>query len=401
MPILRTVKAAVRRIGSPLHEVWERQRRARLYVPSHTQLDPSSHLREAAAWLCRAQDHGSDRGVSYGTEFGKGFMVSYPETTGYIIRTFLDLARHFGDEAYLERAVAMGHWEVDIQMKSGAVMGGPYNTDPTPAVFDTGMVLLGWSSLYRATGIESFRTAGVRAGQWLLDMQEPNGHWVRGNNALYANPDSTVYNVKAAWGLAEMGVATQDRTFVDAAVRNAEYTLTRQRPNGWFEDCCLEDKERPLLHTIAYTMQGLIGIGRLTGRQDFIDGAARTSESLMRLMTEDGFIPGKIDCNFRGASGWCCLTGTAQTAIVWSQLGALTGRPQFRQAAERANRYLMARHDISNADLSIRGGLAGSWNVWGDYGRFKVLNWATKFLADALLEHYWGVDHAATVAVEA
>jgi hypothetical protein len=44
----------------------------------------------------------------------------------------------------------------------------------------------------------------------------------------------------------------------------------------------------------------------------------------------------------------------------------------------------MARHDIRNPDPRLRGGLAGSWPVWGAYGRLQILNWATKFLVDAL-----------------
>jgi hypothetical protein len=45
----------------------------------------------------------------------------------------------------------------------------------------------------------------------------------------------------------------------------------------------------------------------------------------------------------------------------------------------------MARHDISSPDPTIRGGLAGSWPVSGEYGQYRILNWATKFFADALL----------------
>jgi hypothetical protein len=169
------------------------------------------------------------------------------------------------------------------------------------------------------------------------------------------------------------------------ALRNAEFALKHQLPNGWYSNCCLNDATKPLLHTIAYTMQGLVGIGRLAGRQDLIAAAARTADSLIRLMDADGFIPGRIDASFRGAVDWCCLTGTAQTAIVWLELFQLTGDQKYWQAAVNANRYLMARHDISAADPSIRGGLAGSWPVWGEYGRFRVLNWATKFFVDALM----------------
>jgi hypothetical protein len=45
----------------------------------------------------------------------------------------------------------------------------------------------------------------------------------------------------------------------------------------------------------------------------------------------------------------------------------------------------MAHHDIRNADLRLRGGLPGSWPVDGQYGYLQILNWATKFLVDALM----------------
>jgi hypothetical protein len=70
---------------------------------------------------------------------------------------------------------------------------------------------------------------------------------------------------------------------------------------------------------------------------------------------------------------------------VWTELHELTGRREYLEAARKVNRYLMARHDTSNADPAIRGGVPGSWPVTGDYGRFLILNWATKFFLDALL----------------
>ncbi len=62
----------------------------------------------------------------------------------------------------------------------------------------------------------------------------------------------------------------------------------------------------------------------------------------------------------------------------------MTSKDTYRQWARRVNRYLMARHDIVNVDPRLRGGLPGSWPVWGPYGRLRILNWATKFLVDAL-----------------
>jgi hypothetical protein len=384
--VLNALRAGARAAGE-LERFWrerrQRMRLAPLYVPDAADLDLTRHVRETVDWLKRAQDAGVDRGVSYGVFFGEDFDVSYPETTGYICSTFVEQEHLTGDGDLLRRAIEMGDWEIAVQLPEGAVMGGKLNTAPTPAVFNTGMVLLGWSALVSRTGEARFRTAAARAAEWLLSVQEPDGQWVRGNSR-YANPGGTLYNVMAAWGLCETGAALGEHRYVQAAIRNAEYCLSRQHQNGWLPDCCLSNVEEPLLHTLAYSMQGLLGVGRLTGRDDLIAGAQRLADAELRIMSAEGFLPGMQRHDFTAASDWCCLTGSAQTSAIWSQLYQLTHDQKYRAAVQVVNRYLMARHDIRNPDPRLRGGLPGSWPVWGGYGRLQILNWATKFLLDAL-----------------
>lgn len=349
-------------------------------VPS----DPIVHIRQAAQWICRAQDAGNDRGVSYGVKLGGDFMESYPETTGYIIPTFLELADSLKDESYLQRAIEMGDWEISVQMPNGAVMGGRLNSNPTPAVFNTGQVLLGWAALYERTGQERFLTAATRASNWLMDVQGKDGNWFEGNSR-FAIPTMTVYNVKAAWGLCAAGKAGVGQQAIDAACKNADYCLSQQIDNGWYKNCCLTDANAPLLHTIAYSMQGLMGIGKIVEQKKYVEGARKTALSLANLMSPDGFIPGRIDEDFQGRVRWCCLTGTAQTSIVWSELYRMTGDDKWKQARGLANKYLMQRHFIDHPDDKLRGGVFGAWPIWGDYGKWTILNWATKFFIDALV----------------
>lgn len=381
--MLDLIAKVKRRLVYALNRWREKRRLAPLYNPDPTDLDLRRHLHEAMEWLKRAQDTGTDRGVSYGTVFGQDFDVSYPETTGYICRTFIEREELTGDHDLLQRAIDMADWEIAVQLPEGAVMGGKFNAQPTPAVFNTGMVLQGWSTLIRRTGEQRFQQAARRAADWLVSIQEQDGNWIRGHSN-YAMAGPTLYNVYAALGLCEAGIVLSEDRYVRAAVRNAEYCLSRQAPNGWFPDCCLEHPFTPLLHTLGYGMQGLLGIGKLLGRDDFISAARKLADAELSVMAPDGFLPGRQDQEFCPAAKWCCLTGSAQTSCVWSELYLMTHEEKYREATERVNRYLMARHDIRNPDARLRGGLPGSWPVWGDYGRLSILNWATKYLVDAL-----------------
>ncbi len=382
--LTRWAREQARTVLDTSQQMLDRVRWSAEYARPHDNFDRLTHIREAADWIKRAQDSGTDRGVAQCATLGRGFNASYPETTGYIIPTFLDLADFFHDVDYERRAIEMGDWEISIQMDCGAVMTGKVNATPTPAVFNTGQVLLGWSALYRRTGERRFLDAARRAADWMIEVQEPNGNWIKGNSS-HANPHSTLYNVKAAWGLLEAARAGNWDEAERGALRAADYCLSRQKQNGWFADCCLSDPTQPLLHTIAYSMQGLMGIARITNRPDCREAAARTANSLVALMDNSGFIPGRINEQFFGTVDWCCLTGTAQTSIVWSQLYEDGGDTRYRDASLLANRYLMARHNITSVDSAFRGGVFGSWPFWGGYGRNRILNWAVKFFLDALL----------------
>ncbi len=47
--------------------------------------------------------------------------------------------------------------------------------------------------------------------------------------------------------------------------------------------------------------------------------------------------------------------------------------------------YLKTTQRLDHTDAAVRGGIAGSAPIWGDYSRFEYPNWAAKFFADALM----------------
>src|SRR5262249_11497755 len=113
--------------------------------------------------------------------------------------------------------------------------------------------------------------------------------------------------------------------------------------------------------------------------------SVRTADALKSALDpRDGFLPGRIDARLRGAVGWSCLTGSAQVAIAWLLLHDATGRASYRDAALAALHYVR-RTVTLEGPLETRGGVKGSFPIFGGYGRYRYLSWATKFLVDACL----------------
>ena len=353
--------------------------------------DNGFHLREAVEWMKRAQDATPDKGVSRGYSVawshyfgGKGWQPSYPETTGYIIPTMFDCADYLGDADLRRRALAMADWEIGVQMANGAVMGGTVNPKPSPAVFNTGQVMLGWLRAYEETKQQTYLNACKRAADFLVGFQSADGGWLKGNSQ-YANAATTTYNARVGWALILAGQQLQDRTYREAGKRNIGFSIAQQLPNGWFQHNCLTDPSAPLLHTICYAIEGVLGAAEALKNDGYFASAKLAADALLNCIREDGSVAGRLDASWREKAGWSCLTGDAQLAGVWLRLFAKTKNPMYLIGARRVLTFLKATQNCTSSDPGLRGGIKGAHPFDGDYGRFEVLNWATKFYLDALL----------------
>ena len=356
-----------------------------LNIP-HDNLDKSLHIKTAAQWLCRAQDAGNDRGVSWGIRSNGSFLPSYPETTGYIIPTFLKLSQYFEEKSFLDRAILMGNWLLNIQLECGAVRGGVEDgSPPKPVIFNTGQVVLGLCKLYSATGDEKFLIGARQGADWMLKNQSEDGAW-RNGLSDFCLKIVNIYNVNCTLGFIDLTEFTGDSRYLEAAIKSARFALNQQNDRGWFSKCCLDDPGNPLLHIIAYTVAGLLDIGCYVHSEEIISRAKLTADSILDKLDQEGYLPGCFLSNWSHTVNWCCLTGSAQISVIWSKLYHLGGEEKYRDAVKRVNEYLMRHHDISSEKDILRGGITGSFPVDGEYLPFCMLNWAAKYFIDALLE---------------
>ncbi len=348
-----------------------------------------SRARAAVDWILRAQAANSDGGVSLGyfpCDVENGWRVSYPETTGYIITSLLEFSRQYDDASAAQQALRMANWEADIQMRDGAVQGGPVCAvdKRTPCAFNTGMVLDGWVSAWRFSANARFLDSARRAGDWLVNDLTAQGYFK--TNGQFVEPgEIKTYNVLCAWALYRLGAQIPAGPYQKAAVRIVEAALRQQQSNGWFANNCLTRPEAPLLHTIAYTLQGILEVGLASGRPEFVFASKRAVDAMLPKMSSRGFIAGRFFSDWTPACFSSCLTGAAQLAIVCYRLFEHTGERRYFDAGELLVNYLKPLQLLNSRNDALNGALPGSFPLFGGYMTAGYPNWATKYLLDALM----------------
>lgn len=344
------------------------------------------HLRSAMQWLCRAQDATGSGGISYGYGFLEGWLPAYPETTGYAIPTFLRYANLTGENAYIDRALAMAEWELTVQGADGGFAGGHINSRGSRAsvAFDTGQILQGLVAIYRQSGREKFLRAAKHAGNWLVEHMSEEGTW-RDVLPHQDRPRQRAYNARTSWALLEIAEVTRHERYRAAAQRSLVWTGRCQSPNGWFRENSFEVGRPALTHTIAYVLEGLLESWSYLQEPSLLEATLRGAEELRKQFERRGRLPATFAENWESLDTYTCLAGCAQTAVVWLRLFEVTRQNRFLDAAQRMNQYLKTVQIPAGIDPSAEGGVPGSHPVYGAYERLRLPNWAAKFFADAMI----------------
>ena len=334
-------------------------------------------------WLCRAQDMspGRDGGVSGFYTLGWGWSASYPETTGYIVCSFIDQGLKRCDDSLLDRARLMLDWLVKIQFPEGGFQSGLIDTArPVPVTFNTGQILLG---LARGTEVfgDRYRDAMARAADWLVETQDADGCWRRALTPLAA-PGEKAYETHVSWGLFEAARISGRRSWGEAGLRQVRWAVGKLQPNGWMADCCLSDPEAPLTHTLGYALKGIVEAYRFSNDRFFLEAAVRLADGLATCIGQDGYLAGRLRRDWSPAVDWACVTGSSQIAWSLMFLGKNAERAGYQVLARKLNQFVRRTIPVTG-DINMVGGIRGSCPFDGEYVPLGFPNWAAKFTLDA------------------
>jgi hypothetical protein len=348
------------------------------------------HLKAAISWLCLAQDVCETKGVSTVFSIWKGWDVAYPETTGYIIGSFIHYSTLFKDKSILDRAVKMGEWELQVQQASGGIPSRPGGTELR--IFNTGQVILGWLDLYELTEDLRFLVAAQKAGNFLLERQEKNGSWIKDTFC-----GARTYHSRVAWSLLRLSENANNSKYHEGAFKNLKWVIEQQQKNGWFANCGF-NYHNPITHVISYTIEGLLESyfwylrSGLSTDLDLLLSVQKTLEPLSLaierypIKSHKGLLPRSFDNHWESMDRDSCLTGNIQLANVFFQLSQFTkGDNKYLDPAKVLLNATLHTQTLDSSISEIRGGLPGSFPFYKGYQEMSFPNWGTKYLVDALI----------------
>lgn len=339
------------------------------------------HIEAGIKWLCLAHDINGDGGVAGFYQFDNGWSASYPETTGYIVITFFDYYHLTKNEEYKKRALEMSDWEISVQMDNGACQSELIDVEAKAVVFNTGQVIGGWVRTYEETGDSKYIDAAARAGDWLMEVQDDDGAW---RNYTY-NGIPRSYHSRVAWFLLRLYENIKDDRYLQSATKHLDWVLSLKQENGSYDKCGFYDGSPSLTHAIAYTMRGLLEGGLILNHMPYIDAAQHTANAMLDIFESDGFLNAYYNNMWEGVENFTCLTGNAQTSIVWLKFYEMTGDTRYLNAAHKLNNHLKFYQSLGSRNTGIKGGIKGSHPIWGSYMPYRYPNWASKFFVDALM----------------
>jgi hypothetical protein len=343
------------------------------------------HLEATVDWLARSIERGRGGSAAYWAP-GLGWSRPYPETTGYLIPTLLEVAPRLPERGLVEDAVRLGTWLLGIQLECGAWHGGlhPPRGPARPSVFNTGQVLKGLAALHRKTGDARWLAAARRGAVWLAEGIDASGAWGGGD---YRSSRTPTYYTEVACPMLEVARLADDPAITAAAERVLRSLRARRRSDGWFDGWAFGDAEPAFTHTIAYALRGFLDCARILDRFEEYGAPTLAALELLRRRAERsrGRLPGAFAPGFRPVGRFTCLTGNAQIALCLLAWEEQERDLRLVNAAAKLVDAVCARQSLTSVLPGKRGGVSGSAPLWGPYMRFRYPNWAAKYLCDAIV----------------
>ncbi len=311
-----------------------------------------------------------------------GWSKPYPETTGYIIPTLVKL-NYFFDEDYIKYANNLADWLIKIQNSDGSWSGGLYPSSKlAPSIFNSCQIIKGLVNLYKETNKGIYIESAIKSGNYIKKQFGTNGLFIGNDYKTVITPS---YYTTAIWPLLELSSVSEDNELQEKSILFLDKILERKMDNGFFSGCGFGTSKKAFTHTIAYTIRGLQECSRILRNNDYAEACNESIEFFIKKSElTNGRLPGSFDESLNQSSDSVCLTGNSQFALIFFLHYEKDEDLRIINSASKLINFVCNTQGKSLLPQT-KGGVAGSWPIYGTYMFMRYPNWAAKYHADSLM----------------
>ena len=324
-----------------------------------------------------------------------GWHQGYPETTGYIIKTFWDYNAIYPEMELEELAKLATNWICTLQFKNGALPGGFANSNKS-SVFNTGQMILGLNASFEKTKNDQYLITIKRAVEWLVSILEEDGSWKK---SAYMDNWIPSYYTRVIWPVLWANKFLKDEN-VDRAMQKAiNFYSNKITKKKSVKDWAFQKGKKAFTHTIAYTIRGFLESAILLNNQELLKETFELGEKILRLRELNTRMAGAYDEDWKGDYKYTCITGNAQLSIILSRMYQESNDIRYLNTSLKIFEDIVSRQKLGGGK-NLRGAVPGSSPIWGRYLIFRYPNWATKFYLDAYLLLYQEINNLISEKVD-
>jgi len=332
------------------------------------------------------------------TAFDIGFSLGW---NGQVLSPLVTYFHETGDPKAKEMAARIGNWlarhaqtdygafhEVyDLKLKEGA----DFINEDLLYSHTTARNAAEMLRLYKDTGDELHLRSGLRACDWLLKMQEPDGgiQWkfVDSTGEVEGPPSYSAVSSEALSAWAEAYEITRRKEYLDAARKLADWAERSFVENHYYGGFITDDLyypaptnglnrwETPSPTAVCFLIDGFLSLHRVTGEKRYLDIAEKAGEfwGLYQWLWE--FPPGSLQYHVKGttqASGGMnyCIDQTFGSELPLELEALLSlyeaSRKPFWLKLFRMAFARLAEYQISDRRTPLYGSVIEGWSLTQD-----------------------------------
>lgn len=336
-------------------------------------------IKYALEWVLKSIKVNGGKGSSAFFHLWEGWSDAYPETSGYLIETLLEYHTVFPDLRLDNLALGIGEWLISIQNPDGSFPAG-LGGKGEAVIFDTAQIIFGLNRLYKYTIQEKYKTALLNASKQVVSKMRSSQGW---SSQAFVEGFVPLYYTRVIWALLEVAGEYDElieyRPYIH---RELDSFIDMINEDFSVENWGFKPLEPAYIHTIAYIWRGFLESALITSYKELLMKCYGAGGQLMQLYNDNNGFAGSYDQNWEEDNSYRCLVGEFQLSIFFYRLYQISKDIHFREVSYKIF-YKAERKQWRFPLKGLRGGIPGSFPIYGKYQKFKLINWGAKFYLDA------------------